>query len=43
MAFGHLRWGMAGIVLGGLLGGDMGLYGGLEVSWGFLCRRGSRK
>ena len=34
---------MAGIVLGGLLGGGMGLHGGLEVSWGFLCSRGSEK
>ena len=31
---------MAGIVLGGLLGGNMGLHGGPEVSRGFLCPRG---
>ena len=34
---------MARIVLGGLLGADMGLHGRPEVSQGFLCPRESEK
>ena len=34
---------MAPILLGGLLGGNMGLHGGPEVSQGFWCPKGSGK
>ena len=43
MAFRAFGVAMARINLGGLLGGDMGLHGGPEVSRGFLCPRGSGK